>query len=488
MVPPRDAVLEFSIERLQRWTAWAGGPWVLAAVIAVQVVALAVFALKPIAVVALVIALAGAVVVLDRPVLGVGLLLAARLLSTGATVFVRVGRMGVGPFEPVLVLCLIALVFHAALNNTRLWRAWPWRAPLLGFVVWTGLSLFWSVNPRDGLSDLLPLFIVLANTVVILAFIRTWQHFRLMLWFWVGASVAVGLLTLALDAAGIVTTDVTFQAAAGGGRETGLGQQPNWYAMHLMFIIHTAFGMALVARRRLVRIGLVLAGFFVFVMMLKSGSRGGAYATLIGGLLAALAHPLFRRWFFRVAAVATAIVVLGIVFDVGDTARAFGRITSNLTLSQNYRQLNWLTCLQMFHDTGGLGIGAGGYEDLLPAYNNYVAQSLYTYPHGIAWEIIAHYGIVGLGLLGWLIVRIVGMARELIGLSKGTQAEVFAWTMPATMLGYFAWSWVEFTLTEKPFWEFLALYTALYLIVVRMKAEGEALEPWSVRSAGEPRT
>jgi O-antigen ligase len=468
-------------ERLKRWTAWAGGPWALAAIIAVQLVAVIVFAVEPKVALGVVLALAGAVVVLDRPVLGVGLLLSARLLSTGATVFVRIGRMGIGPFEPVLLLCLAALVFHAALHGTPLWRRWPWRGPLLALIAWTGLSLLWSVDPRDGVSDLLPLFIVLANTMVILAFVRTWKHFRLMLWFWVGASVSVGVLTLVLDAAGIVTTDVVFKAAEGGGRETGLGQQPNWFAMHLMFIIHTAFGMAILERRRVIRLGLVVAGFFVFVMMLKSGSRGGAYATLIGGVLAALAHPLFRKWFWRFSIVAAVIVGLGMAFDFGDTTKAFGRILSNLTLRQNYRQLNWLTCVQMFQDTWGLGIGAGGYETLLPKYNNYVAQSLYTYPHGIFWEMMAHYGVVGLALFGWLIVSILGMASKLIRWSKGTEAEVFAWTMPAAMLGYFAWSFVEFTLTEKPFWEFLALYTALYLIVVRIRDEGGSLPAWTVR-------
>jgi O-antigen ligase len=251
--------------------------------------------------------------------------------------------------------------------------------------------------------------------------------------------------------------------------------------MHLMFIIHTAFGMAILERRRVIRLGLVVAGFFVFVMMLKSGSRGGAYATLIGGVLAALAHPLFRKWFWRFSIVAAVIVGLGMAFDFGDTAKAFGRILSNLTLRQNYRQLNWLTCVQMFQDTWGLGIGAGGYETLLPKYNNYVAQSLYTYPHGIFWEMMAHYGVVGLALFGWLIVSILGMASKLIRWSKGTEAEVFAWTMPAAMLGYFAWSFVEFTLTEKPFWEFLALYTALYLIVVRIRDEGGSLPAWTVR-------
>ena len=51
--------------------------------------------------------------------------------------------------------------------------------------------------------------------------------------------------------------------------------------------------------------------------------------------------------------------------------------------------------------------------------------------------------------------------------------------MPAAMLGYAAWSFVEFTINEKPFWEFLALYTALYLIVKKAKESGEPLPSWS---------
>ena len=89
--------------------------------------------------------------------------------------------------------------------------------------------------------------------------------------------------------------------------------------------------------------------------------------------------------------------------------------------------------------------------------------------------------MVGLLLLGWLVVTVIGMSSRLIKMSKGTEAEVFAWTMPAAMLGYAAWSFVEFSLTEKPFWEFLSLYTALYLIVERLAAEGKSIPPFEAR-------
>jgi hypothetical protein len=168
-----------------------------------------------------------------------------------------------------------------------------------------------------------------------------------------------------------------------------------------------------------------------------------------------------------------------------DSSKALTRIGSNLSLEQNYRQLNWLTCLQMFWDTSGLGIGAGGYSTLLPDYNSYVANSLYDYPHGIFWQTIAHYGVAGILIMGWLMASVLGMARDLIRISKGTEMEIFAWTMPASMLGYFAWSFVEFTINDKPFWEFLALYTALYLVAKRMAGEGEKAPAWPALPASK---
>jgi len=466
-------------ERAQRLTAWSGGPAGLAAILLVQFALAAVFALSaPLAVVAI-FGLAAVVIVVDQPLLGVGMLLMARLLSTGALVFFRIGRIGIGPLEPALVLCAGALVFHAVLSQRKLLHDFPWRNAYVVFFSWICLSMLWSLDRSGGLGEILPMLIVIANTAVILCFIDDWDAFRLMLWFWVISCVLIGVISIGVDVLGIQVTSVEFKAASGGGRETGLGQQPNWFAMNLMFIIHTCFGMALLEQRRWHRVFLALAGFFIFFMMLRSGSRGGAYATLIGGVLAALAHPLFRKWFFRFSALTVLLFVIGIAFDIGSSSQALTRIGTNVSINSNIRFLNWQVCLELFRDTWGLGIGVSGYEEILPTYNNYIAQSLYDYPHGIFWEIIAHYGLIGLIIVAWMVVAVLRMVQDCVRLSRGTQAEVFAWTMPAAMLGYVAWSFVEFTVNEKPFWEFLALYTAMYLIVKRAHAAGASLPAWS---------
>lgn len=474
------------VERLQRWTEWAGGPVALGVILAIQLVMVAVFAVEPTLILGLIGAFAGVVAVLEWPLVGVAGLIAARLFSTGAVVFFRVGSMSIGPFEPALLLCAAALIVRATTHRLDLWQAFPWRGPYVALLGWITLSLAWSANRSEGIGDVIPLFIVIANTAVILTFVRTWDHFRWMMMAWLAGTALVGVVTLALDYLGIQVGSVQWEAAAGGGRETGLGQQPNWYAMNLMFGILPGFGLALLERRRWARWGYMLTSVFVTFMMLKAGSRGGIYSVLIGVVIMALAHPVFRRWAVRFGLGVGLMFVVGIVSNLGESAKAFLRIAgTSIAIQNNYRPLNWKACWEMFVDSYGVGIGAGAYTALLPTYNAFIASSLYDYPHGIFWEVMSHYGVVGIWLLLLLVWRVAASALELVRSTKGTAAEVFAWIMPATMLGYAVWSWVEFTLIEKPFWEFLALYTALQLVVKRAHAAGEVLPAWGTKAAGD---
>ena len=88
---------------------------------------------------------------------------------------------------------------------------------------------------------------------------------------------------------------------------------------------------------------------------------------------------------------------------------------------------------------------------------------------------MCHYGVVGLAIFGWMFATVARMVRQLARWTRGTALEIFAWTMPATMIGYLAWSFVEFEFKEKPFWEFLSLYTALYLLVRYAREHGQPL-------------
>jgi hypothetical protein len=418
------------------------------------------------------------VMALRSPVFAIGLLVGGRILSTGSMSFIRVNGMNIGLFEPMVLLALLVAVHHAMHHKLSLATGFPWRTPLLIFLLWQCVGLLWAYKATSGVQEIVAVGIILATTSLILAFVRDWSRFRTVMLAWVGASVLVGILSMATSFTQVAATGQTWEIAAQGGRETGLGQQPNWFAMNLMFGVLTAFALALSTQKTSTRFWLTLAGLFIFFAQLRSGSRGGAYAIVIGGCLMALANPVFRKWMLRLGVLLVLLFAYQVSFgDNVATRKAFMRIWMNLDIlwQSDIRARNWLACIHMFQETHGLGIGAGGYAQVIADYDWRIYDSIHRYPHGIPWGILAHYGVVGMGCATWLVVRVGKMARKLIGQTRGTDVEPLAWAMPATMFAYFAWSFVEFSFDDKPFWEFLALFTALYLWVQRCIETGEAL-------------
>ncbi len=442
-----------------------------AAVLVAQVFLLATFVFDPKLPVALTTALVIGVVLLDRPVWGVGCMLAARLVSTGTMSFFTIGKMSIGLFEPVLLLALLTLGLRAAFSGKPLWRPWPWQFVFLCIVGWRVLGLAWCSSKTDGIKEIVGLAVILATASVILAFIETWEDVKAMIWFWILACVGIGILAIFGDAIGLTDYGAQWKASASGGRETGLGQQPNWFAMNLMFVVHACAAFALVQKRLFLRWGLLLATVWIFFAMMTSGSRGGAYSIVIGGGLVALGQPLFRKWFLRFAGLGAVFFAAAATLNLGDIGKGLNRISSNVDVlfARDIRGLNWAACIGMFRDSDGLGIGPGGYITNLQKYSDWLYHSVYRYPHGILWGEIAHGGVLGVILLFALVVVIARMTMQTIRDTAGTEAEVLAWAMPASMAGYFAWSFVEFSLDEKPFWEWLALYTALHLVARRAK-------------------
>jgi O-antigen ligase len=471
-----DAIASL-LTRLQRTLPFEGWSklWVIALIALVQVGLVGLMVLDWRMAIGAVFGMALVAVVLERPVLGISLLIMARLMDTSSNAFIRIGRTAIGSFELFLLVAMVAMAVYVIRQKRSLLISWPWLPPLLAFMAFQVLTLSWSVDKGDGVAEIISLVVVSLNAILILSFVRTPAHFMLVIYAWILACVLIGMYSSVTDLLGISESG-PWKAAEGGGRETGLGQQPNWYAMNLMFIVHTCFGLALVQRRALVRWLLVGAGLFIFLSMLRSGSRGAMYAIIIGGGLAAMALPIFRKWFVRFLVAVAVIFALAITLDWGSTSQAVNRIWMNVGRTwSTYRAQNWQVCVQVFLDTYGRGAGAGGYTTLLEHYNWFIYNSDYDYPHGIFWGLLAHYGVIGLAIFSWLIAVVFRMGRRLVKWTRGSLLEVFAWTMPATMLGYFAWSFVEFEFKEKPFWEFLSLYTALYLIVRYAREQGQPL-------------
>jgi len=457
-----------------------GGPAVLAGVLAVQLSLIPLMIIDWRLPMALVVAALVAICALRWPLYAVAMLIAARLIGTASMSWLHMGSLHLGLFEPILLIAIGSLLYHAVIRRQQILHDFPWLTPMIFLLIYQIFGLLWSFKVGQGIGDIISIGVILANATLIITFVRTYDDYRTVFNIWIASSVLIGLLSIGTSFTTVGSTGGVWEIASQGGRETGLGQQPNWFAMNLMFCVHTCFGFAVIEANKRRRFLYIIAGLFVFLAQLRSGSRGGAYAIMIGGTLVALAHPAFRLWMKRFLLVVLFLFAGYMIFDAGSsTSRALTRIATNITNTwgQDVRETNWLVCGQMFLDTWGMGIGPGGYADLLEDYNWKLYTSIHRYPHGIFWGIMAHYGIPGLAIAAWVLVIITRMARELIYMTRGTAIEIFAWTMPATMLGYIAWSFVEFEIDDKPFWEFLALFTALYLAVKRMVEKGEELPP-----------
>jgi O-antigen ligase len=454
-----------------------------AVILLVQTVLLALFVVDWRVPLLLTAAIVVCVFLIDRPVWSVGLMLAARLISTGTTSFFTIGKISIGLFEPVLLFTLVALALRAIFSGKKLWRTWPWQIVHFALIGWNVVGLAWCNKTSDGMKDIIGLTVPLATAVVILAFLETWDQVRTALWFWIGACVLIGLLAIFGDSLGLTDYSSQWKAAASGGRETGLGQQPNWFAMNLMFVIPACAAFGLVQKRAILRWGLMLSTAFVFFSMMTSGSRGSAYSLVIGAGIVALGQPLFRKWAIRFAVLGAGFFAAAYFGNLGNIGKGLNRILLNVDVlfARDIRGLNWAACIGMFKDSYGLGIGPGGYIDHLQKYSDWLYHSVYRYPHGIFWGQMAHGGVVGILLFFALAVVIGLMAVRTVRDCKGTEAEILAWAMPASMAGYFAWSFVEFSLDEKPFWEWLALYTALHLVARRAAlGKGDPIPAWKL--------
>lgn len=423
--------------------------------------------------------------ILDNPVWAVGLMLAGRLLSTGTLSFFTIGKMSIGLFEPVLLLALVVLGLRAVFEQKKLWREWPWQLAYGLILGWNALGLFWCQSVSDGVKEIIGLCIIVATNFIIIAFIETWEDVKLMLWFWILSCALIGILSIFGDQLGLTSYATQWKAAAGGGRSTGLGQQPNWFSMNLMFVVQATAAFALIQRERLLRWGLLVCSLFIFLTQMSSGSRGGAYSIVIGAAIVALGQPVIRKWLAGFSAVGGVVFGVALLGNLGAYGRALNRISMNLDqlFARDIRGMNWAACGQMFLGSDGLGIGPGGYVDYLRIYNWWLYNSVYRYPHGIFWGQMAHGGIIGILLLVFLVVAIGRMCIQTIRDTAGTEASGIAWAMTSSMVGYFAWSFVEFNFNEKPFWEWLALMTALHLVARKAKeGQGPAIPAFDASS------
>ncbi len=354
-------------------------------------------------------------------------------LATLACIPLRL-PVDIGSDEVNLLLPLYAVIGGLALalgwsllrGDDRSRELGPVALPLAAFVGWTGLSLVWAVDVRRG-AILLGAFL-LPFGLLALGFARLPWRGRWLTWLWSGL-VATALAYALVGGYQWLTRDVfwnpsvkVFNAYAPFFRVNSVFWDPSVYGRYLtVAILASLAGIVLGGVR-----GWRVAGLYAVVVatwlgLLISFSQS-SFVALAAGIVVAVAVAWGRRATLALLAVGalTAVVVLAVpqVRDelVGKSRSGFNRITSGRAnlVGQGVR-------IALDHPIAGVGAGGFSHEYArrlgIPGRDPKRVAS-----HTMPVTVAAEEGIVGLGLLGWLLAA--AFLATLTGLGRGFTSRV----------------------------------------------------------------
>jgi O-antigen ligase len=224
------------------------------------------------------------------------------------------------------------------------------------FGLWVTLTIAWAGDPGAAGTEVGYWWLAALVFLLTLTTLITPQDVgRVAVAFVIGAvvSVIIGLATGGLTPSD--TTAVTNTAIQG--RFTGGGGDPNQQAaafIAAMFMVPGLFGLY---RRRLVRIGLVLAFTVIAIGFFATESRGGLIALVVASVAALALAPRQRK---AVLGLLALVAVAGGIL-LASTPGALNRIT-NLGGGTSGRSDLWRVGWDVFTGHPVAGVGAGNFQ------------------------------------------------------------------------------------------------------------------------------
>jgi O-antigen ligase len=330
------------------------------------------------------------------------------------------------PLYAVIAGLALSLAWVLARGDERERELGPVALPLAAFVVWTGLSMLWADDVRRG-AIFLGAF-VLPFGLLAVGFARLPWRGRWLTWLWSGL-VATALAYAAVGGYQWLTRDVfwnpsvkVFNAYAPFFRVNSVFWDPSVYGRYLTVAILASLAGILLGGVR----GWRIAGLYVVVVatwlgLLISFSQS-SFVALAAGIVVAVAVAWGRRTTVALVGLGavTAAVLLAVpqIRDelVGKSRSGVNRVTSGRAnlVGQGIR---------IAADHPVLGVGAGGFSREyahrlgIPGKDPKRVAS-HTTPVTVA----AEEGVVGLGLLGWLVAA--AFLATLRGLGRGFTSRV----------------------------------------------------------------
>ena len=426
------------------------------------------------AVVGLVAAVAGTWIVLRVP----WLLALATLACVPARFPVHVGSTQANlllPLYGVVVVAALALAWQLYGDDARRRELGPLSWPLALLVAWSGVSMLWTKDVRQGAIELVFFILPFGLLAVVLARLPWSRMWVLVLY------VQLALMGLVFASIGIVQyeerqifwnpkvkVDNAYAPSGWFYRVNSVFYDPSIYGRFLVVAILA--GLAVVLRRRgrdpLWAIAATLVLGITWVGLLPSFSQSSYVALMVGVTVAAI---VMWRWRSLVLlGVAAAVLLLAVAASPQLRHRIQGKTSSSLSHVTSGRSTLARNGIKLAVHNPVLGVGIGGFKR---AYADETglkgrepkAAASHTTPITVA----AEEGLPGLVLLLVLVFAALTIGFRRLGpLFEGTARLAFALALTAILVHCLFYN----ALFEDPtFWSLLAL------VVVGARADG-ALE------------
>ena len=355
----------------------------------------------------------------------------AALVCVPARIPVRVGSTDANllvPLYGVVAAAALALGYDLVRGDRRARELGPLALPLAAFAGWTGLSLAWSQDLRQGAIELLFFFLPFGLLAVALARLPWRREWAARLW---ALLVAMAVLFAAIGVWQYATRDVFWNpkvivanAYAPFFRVNSVFWDPSVYGRFLVVAILATLVLVLGGLSRRLAFAAAAAIVAIWLGLLFSFSQSSFAALVVGVLLAA---SLTWRW--RTAllvAAAVAVMAVAAVAVPGLTHHSLNRTSSGRS-----KLVTGGLAIAAHHPVTGVGVGA-----FVHAYarrehirgNHPKSAASHTTPVTVAAET----GTTGLLLFAWLLAASLALAfrrtRETAG---GRAAVVFGVTLAA---------------------------------------------------------
>jgi putative inorganic carbon (hco3(-)) transporter len=346
--------------------------------------------------------------------------------------------VSVGSTDANLLVPLYGVVAAAALGlgwgllrgDERPRELGPLAWPLAAFVAWTGLTILWVDDLRQGAIALLFYYLPFGLLAVAVARLR-WER-RWLVWLY-AQLVAMAVVFAVIGVYQWTTRDVFWNpkvivgnAYAPFYRVNSVFWDPSIYGRFLVVAILASLVIALSTRAARVAVVLALVVAATWVGLLLSFSQS-SFVALAVGVLAAAAYAW--RWRVLAAAGLAAAVLVSVGFAGHNV---FGHSLNRVTSDRYSLVTNGLK-IAVHHPVGGVGIGgfrrAYAQREHLKGSEPKKAAS-----HDTPVTVVAETGVPGIALFAWLLGAallvalrrvdwsFVGRTRLVVGIALGTIA------------------------------------------------------------------